>query len=112
VPIISRLKEILGRPDPALGHINGELRFWLGWAQKVAGDHAAAQETWRQARRELELLLKEQPDNYSLIEDLALTNMGLGDKIVALALSERALAVNPIERDAVRGPFAIEDSRG
>jgi hypothetical protein len=56
--------------------------------------------------------LKEQPDNYSLIEDLALTNMGLGDKIVALALSERALAVNPIERDAVRGPFAIEDSRG
>src|SRR5213082_3469200 len=40
--IISRLKEILAKPDPALGYINGELRFWLGWAQEAAGDHAAA----------------------------------------------------------------------
>ena len=52
--IISRLKEILAKPDPALGYFNGELRFWLGWAQEVAGDHAAAQESWRQARSELE----------------------------------------------------------
>jgi TolB-like protein/Tfp pilus assembly protein PilF len=52
--IISRLKEILAKPDPALGYYNGELRFWLGWAQEVAGDHAAAQESWRQARSELE----------------------------------------------------------
>src|SRR5205823_2399268 len=29
--IIPRLKEILAKPDPALGYINGELRFWLGW---------------------------------------------------------------------------------
>src|SRR5438067_1866648 len=45
--IIPRLKEILAKPDPALGFYNGELRFWLGWAQEVAGDHAAAQESWR-----------------------------------------------------------------
>ena len=106
--IISRLKEILAKPDPALGYINGELRFWLGWAQDVAGDHAAAQESWRQARRELEPFLKEQPDNYSLIGDLALTNMGLGDKAAALALSEQAIAVNPIEKDAIVGPIPIE----
>ena len=105
---ISRLKEILAKPDPALGYINGELRFWLGWAQDVAGDHAAAQESWRQARRELEPFLKEQPDNYSLIGDLALTNMGLGDKAAALALSEQAIAVNPIEKDAIVGPIPIE----
>ena len=61
--IIPRLKEILAKPDPALGYINGELRFWLGWAQEVAGDHAAAQESWRQARSELESFLKEQPEN-------------------------------------------------
>src|SRR5216110_1426217 len=62
--IVPRAKEILSKPDPALGYINGELRFWLGWAQEVAGDHAAAQETWRQARSELEPFLKEQPENY------------------------------------------------
>jgi len=106
--IIPRLKEILAQPDPALGYINGELRFWLGWAQDAAGDHAAAEETWRQARSELESFLKEQPDNYTLIGDLALTNMGLGDKSSALALSERAIAMNPVEKDASTGPFPIE----
>ena len=43
-----------------------------------------------------------------LIGDLALTMMGLGDKASALALSERAMAANPIEKDAIRGPVPIE----
>jgi TolB-like protein/Tfp pilus assembly protein PilF len=107
-PVIQRLKEILAKPDPALGYNNGELRFWLGWAQEVAGDHAAAQESWRQARSELEPFLKEQPENWSLIGDLALTNMGLGEKAAALALSERAMAVISIEKDAIDGPLPIE----
>jgi Tfp pilus assembly protein PilF len=107
-PIIPRLKEILANPDPALGYLNGELRFWLGWAQEVAGDHAAAQETWRQARSELESFLKEQPENFVLIGDLALTSMGLRDRAAALALAERAIAANPIEKDAVFGPMSIE----
>jgi TolB-like protein/class 3 adenylate cyclase/Tfp pilus assembly protein PilF len=106
--ITPRLKEILTKPDPALGPINSELRFWLGWAQEVAGDHTAAQASWRQARSELESFLKEQPDNYFLIGYLALTNMGLGDKAAALALSERAMAALPIEKDAVTGPIPIE----
>jgi TolB-like protein/Tfp pilus assembly protein PilF len=107
-PVIPRLKEILAKPDPALGFYNGELRFWLGWAQEVAGDHAAAQESWRQARSELESFLKEQPENDPLIGDLALTDMGLGDKAAALALTEQAMAVMPIEKDALTGPASIE----
>jgi tetratricopeptide (TPR) repeat protein len=104
--IIPRLKEILAKPDLALGYHNGELRFWLGWAQEVAGDHASAKESWRQARGELESFLKEQPENYILIGDLALAS--LGDKAVALILSERAMAVIPIEKDALLGPSPIE----
>ncbi|HJW37278.1 MAG TPA: protein kinase [Candidatus Udaeobacter sp.] len=106
--VIARLKEILTKPDPALGYYNGELRFWLGWAQEVAGEHAAAQETWRQARSELELFLKEQPENSLLIGDLALVNMGLGDKATALALAERGMALRPIEQDALEGSARIE----
>ncbi len=106
--IIPRLKEILAKPDPALGYEHGELRFWLGWAQGVAGDPPAAQETWRQARSELEPFLKEQPENHLLIGDLALANMGLGDKAAALALSERAMTANPTEKDAMDGPGPIE----
>ncbi len=107
-PVILRLKEILAKPDPALGFYNGELRFWLGWAQEVASDHAAAQESWRQARSELEPFLKEQPDNFQLIADLALTNMGLGDKAAAFRLIDQAMAAIPIEKDAIDGPSSIE----
>ena len=106
-PVIPRLKEILSKPDPALGFLNGELRFYLGWAQDVAGDHAA-QETWRQARSELESFLKEQPGNFELIGYLALTNMGLGDKAAALALAEQGMAALPIEKDPLSGPAPIE----
>ncbi|MGB8803696.1 MAG: adenylate/guanylate cyclase domain-containing protein, partial [Chthoniobacterales bacterium] len=106
--IIPRLREVLAKPDPALGYLNGELRFWLGWAQEVAGDHAAARESWKQARSKLEPFLKEQPENYFLIGDLALANMGSGDKAAALTLSERAMAALPIEKDALAGPAPIE----
>jgi serine/threonine protein kinase/Tfp pilus assembly protein PilF len=106
--IVPRLREILVKPDPTLGFYNGQMRFWLGWAEEVAGDHADAQESWRQARTELESFLKEQPENYLLIGDLAMTMMGLGDKASALALSERAMAANPIEKDAMRGPVSLE----
>jgi hypothetical protein len=69
---------------------------------------AAAQETWRRARSELEPFLKEQLDNNILMGDLALTNMGLGDKAAAFAFVEKAMAVVPIEKDAMDGPIPIE----
>ncbi len=106
--IILRLQEILADPDPALGYNIGDLRFYLGWAQEVAGDHAAAQESWRRVRNELEPLLKEQSGNYLLISALALTDVGLGDKAAALTLAENAMAGNPIEKDAVIGARPLE----
>jgi serine/threonine protein kinase/Tfp pilus assembly protein PilF len=107
-PMIRRLTEILASPDPSLGYINGELYFWLGWAQEVAGDKAAAQQSWRQARSELESFLNKQPDNISIIADLTWTNLGLGDPSAALALAERATATFPLEKDAINGSTALE----
>src|SRR6266542_2977532 len=72
------------------------------------GAHAAAQESWRQARTELEPFLKEQPENFQLIGDLALINMGLGDKAAALALTDRAIAAVPTEKDALAGTRPVE----
>ena len=106
--VIPRLKEILAKPDPALDHLTGELRFWLGWAQEVAGDDAGARETWQQARRELEADLKDQAEDHYLIEALALVDMALGDKRAALALAERAMAMNSSAKDALDASCSVE----
>jgi serine/threonine protein kinase/Tfp pilus assembly protein PilF len=107
-PAIAQLKEILMKPDQALGYYNGELRFWLGWAQDVAGDHDGARESWSEARSELEPFLKEQPENFVLMGDLALTNMALGNNAAAMALADRAIAIIPIEKDALTGPRPLD----
>ena len=106
--VIGPLQEILSKPDPSLAYANAELRYWLGWAQDADGDRAAAQENWRQADSGLEPFLKDQPNNYRLLNLLALTNMSLGNKAAALAMAERAMAAAPLEKDAVAGPNPIE----
>src|SRR6266478_3364997 len=106
--IIPRLKEKLSKPDSQPGDDKGELRFWLGWAQDIAGDHAGAHESWTQAKNELESSLKEQPESYLLIGDLALTEMKLGENASAMTLADRGLSANPIEKDAVDGPWPLE----
>jgi TolB-like protein/class 3 adenylate cyclase len=106
--MITRVKEILAKPNPALGYINGELRSWLGWAEEIAGDRAAAQEDWSLARNELEVALKDQPDFINIIGDLSWTNVGLGNKAAALELCEHAKSVAPATKDALTGPYADE----
>lgn len=106
--VIPRLKEILANPDPLMGYFNGELRFWLGWAQQIAGEHAAAQESWKQARSELEAFLKEQPDNQFLMGDLAFVYMGLGEKAAAFALVDRSLAFPSFQKDALAAARSLE----
>ena len=58
--------------------------------------------------RRTEPFLKEQPENVDLIDDLALTNAYLGDKAAAFKLIERAMAANPIEKDALVGRLPID----
>ncbi len=106
--IIPRVKEELARLDQASDFHKGDRRFFLGWLQELAGDHAAARTTWREARSELEFFLNEQPENWQLMDTLALTNMGLGDKAAAFGWVKRAAATMPVEKDALDGPVAIE----
>ena len=71
-PIIPQLKQKLSKLDSAPDDDRAGLRFWLAWAQEIAGDHAGAHESWTQARNELESSLKAQPESYPLMGELAL----------------------------------------
>jgi TolB-like protein/Tfp pilus assembly protein PilF len=106
--IIPRLNQITSTPDLSLGYVNGELQLWLGLAQEVAGDCAAALATWQRARSELESFVKDQPDNYIVLGDLALANAALGNKEVAFDLANKAAAAIPNAKDAVAGPGTNE----
>jgi serine/threonine protein kinase/Tfp pilus assembly protein PilF len=105
---VTRLQEVLAHPDPTIPRGNAEYRVSLGWAQKLAGDEAAARQSYLQARSELEALLKEQPDNGWIMAELALTYMGLADKAAAFRFAEQGIAANPVEKDALIGPAQIE----
>jgi serine/threonine protein kinase/Flp pilus assembly protein TadD len=106
--IIPRVKEQLSKLESASVDDRAELRFWFAWAQDVAGDHAAAHASWMQAKTELESALKEQPESYLLIGQLALTEAYLGENALAMTLADRGIAVNPIEKDAATGPLSLE----
>jgi hypothetical protein len=56
----------------------------------------------------LETFFKEQPENWSILNDLALIATGLGDKAAAFTLIERAIASHPIEKDAANSPQSID----
>ena len=95
---------MLAKPDPELAAIQTDFRFYLGWAQQLSGDTTAAETNLQQASRELAAQLKDQADNWSLIDELALVEALLGHKEEALRLADKAIALLPISKDAMDGP--------
>jgi len=77
-------------------------------AQQVAGDATGTRQTFQKACAELEPLLADQPEDYSVLVNLALVNMALGNKNKAIAFAERAIVADPVEKDAVRAPMLLE----
>ena len=106
--IISRLKEILADPDPALGYINGRLRFWLGWAPDAAGDHAAAQESWRQARSGAGILPQGPSGKFWSHGDPRVDQYGSWRQSGGSGSLGTGIAALPIEKDAANGAAPIE----
>jgi TolB-like protein/class 3 adenylate cyclase/Tfp pilus assembly protein PilF len=106
--MINRLGSILEKPHAGLEYNIGELRFWLGWAEYVAGDTEAAKASWIQARDELQPFLGAQQGNYVLLQDLAFICMGLGEKDEAFAFVARAARAVSVENDAIDGLIPVE----
>jgi tetratricopeptide (TPR) repeat protein len=87
----------------------GIAQVLLAFAQRLAGDTAGAKVTAEEARNTLELLCKNQPDNYNFAAWLALAYAELGEKDPAVKEAERAVMLLPSAKDAVDGPGAEEN---
>jgi tetratricopeptide (TPR) repeat protein len=72
--IIPVYKSELARPGAASESDRGKGLFWLGWAQEIDGDHAAASSSYSQARSELESVLKGESSNHEIMDYLPVTH--------------------------------------
>ena len=100
-------------PDDVLADIAaGTPREYLsGRLYFEAGRRAEAEPLLRKARADLQAVLGSLPANYARGESVRLaladTEAMLGDEAAALRTAEQALVRQPIEKDAVNGPFAL-----
>ena len=81
----------------------------LAFTQRLAGDTAGAKLTAEQARKTLEPLYGNQPDNALLATLLSLAYAGMGEKDSALKLAEHAIMLIPRAKDAGDGPGLEEN---
>jgi len=78
-----------------------------GWAHQAAGDTEAAQEDLRAATRALEAMLAEDPDDTRYHESLGLAYAGLGLADEAVREGERAVELQPPDRNHLHGPYRV-----
>jgi TolB-like protein/class 3 adenylate cyclase/Tfp pilus assembly protein PilF len=76
----------------------------LAFIYRLAGDVTQAKSAAEEARKILEPLCRNEPENDSLAGDMALAYAILGEKDSALKEAERAIRVLPSDKDAVNGP--------
>jgi TolB-like protein/Flp pilus assembly protein TadD len=88
----------------ASGIEKGSREVGLALAHRVAGDTAQAKAFAEQARKTLEPLSKEQPDNAFVAAALAVTYAVLDEKELALKEAERAITLVPSGKDRLSGP--------
>jgi tetratricopeptide (TPR) repeat protein len=87
----------------------GAFTVFLAFAQHEAGDSAGAKITAEQARKTLEPICKNQPDNDFAATCLSQAYAVLGDKNSALKEAERAIALKPSAQYAASSPGLNEN---
>jgi serine/threonine protein kinase len=80
------------------------IQVYLAFAQRLAGDSAGARITAEQARKTLEPLYRDQPDNFVFAASLSQAYAAMGEKQLALKAAEQAIVLLPSAKDRVSGP--------
>jgi len=83
-----------------------------GWCKglvaRLGGDERAARAAFSGARKELEQMLRDQPDYAQALCALGVVDAALGNKEDAIREGERAVELMPASKSAVEGPMLIE----
>jgi tetratricopeptide (TPR) repeat protein len=83
--------------------------FILGEYHRFAGRHVEAGAAYRAAEAELVDQLAQRPDDPRLHSTLGRVYAGLGERTPALEHGQHAVSLMPVENEAYRGTFILED---
>jgi TolB-like protein/Flp pilus assembly protein TadD/tRNA A-37 threonylcarbamoyl transferase component Bud32 len=79
-----------------------------GLAARLRGDEHAARAAFTNARKELEQIVRDQPDYAAALCALGVVDAALGKKDDAIREGERAVELMPVSKSAVDGPMLIQ----
>jgi TolB-like protein/Tfp pilus assembly protein PilF len=81
---------------------------FIAEARQLRGDDRTAKAAFEAARAELEAALEARPDDYRLHCSLGSVLAGLGRKAEAIAAGQKAVDMQPLEKEAYIGPYLLE----
>jgi serine/threonine-protein kinase len=79
-----------------------------GLAARLRGDRPAARAAFTNARKELEQMVRDQPDYAPALCALGVVDAALGNKEDAVREGQRAVELLPVSKSAIEGPLLIE----
>ena len=82
--------------------------WFEGLVRRAEGDSPGAKQAFTAARAEIEKIVREQPDYAQALGLLGLIDAGLDRKEDAIREGERAMALLPLEKDAINGALLSE----
>jgi serine/threonine-protein kinase len=107
---IRMLEAAVTHPLPSSGFRLGEYQYLLAFSHQLAGNVAAARDTYERAKVELEKLRRAEPENPDAAMYLGFVYAGLGEKAGAVREAGNAITLLPALTDALQGP-AYEEAR-
>jgi serine/threonine-protein kinase len=85
------------------------LNTWCeGLAARMRDDQPAARAAFTNARKELEKMVRDQPDYAGALCALGVIDAVLGNKEAAIREGQRAVALMPVSKNAIEGPLLIK----
>ncbi len=79
-----------------------------GLVARLGGDETAARAAFATARKELERLLRDQPDYAAALCALGVVDAALGNNEDAIREGERAVELMPVSKSAIEGPMLMQ----
>jgi len=97
---------------PASGGCYDEsIPFPNGWCEglvaRLRGDQPAARAAFANARKELEQVVRDQPDYPQALCALGVVDAALGNKEDAIREGQRAVELMPVSKSAIEGPMLM-----